>query len=218
MLTPRDLLILGFVSRRPTYGHEIKQRILTTHAEEWVKVSQPHIYYVLEKLQKAGYLSSKEERVGNTPPRTVYTITEKGRGALKTMLTSDKFLYENYCFDFYVVLATLGFTMQLSEEESLSIVKRRKKIVERFIASMGNSQEIREARDYYGPIARAIYEHRLKTLRNEQKWLETMISDIHKSGWEAFAKGSGSGHWPSSQKKDAPSKKAGAQQELTPVN
>jgi len=52
VLTPRDLLILGFVSKRPTYGHEIKQRIATTYAERWVRISQPHIYYVLEKLKK----------------------------------------------------------------------------------------------------------------------------------------------------------------------
>lgn len=190
MLTPRDLLILGFVSRRPTYGHEIKQRILNTHAEKWVRISQPHIYYVLEKLKKAGYLNSKEERVGSTPPRTVYTITEKGRIALKTMLRSDKFLHEDYCLDFYVVLAMLGFTRQLPPEESQAIIKRRKKIVEGLLACIDDSRVSREVTDYYGPIARAIYDHHCKILKNELTWLDKIIAEVHKIGWEAFAKGS----------------------------
>lgn len=201
-MTPRDLLILGFVSRRPTYGHEIKQRILNTHAEEWVKVSQPHIYYVLEKLRKAGYLSSKEERVGNTPPRTVYTITEKGHGALKTMLRSDKFLHEDYCFDFYVVLAMLGFTRQLSADESLAVIRKRKKMIDGLISGMAGSLESHEATTYYGPIARAIYDHRLKTLKNEQKWLNNLISEIHEKGWETFSRGSTGGRWGASGKKE----------------
>lgn len=187
MLTPRDLLILGFVSKRPTYGHEIKQRIATTYAERWARISQPHIYYVLEKLKKAGYLTSREEKVGNTPPRTVYAITEKGRRALETMLRSDKFLREDYSLDFYVVLAMLGFTRSLAAEESVSIIEKRKKIVDELIGGMPDLLGDDSAWSRFGPIGQAIFEHHLKALKTELRWLEKILSRIHEGGWEAFA-------------------------------
>lgn len=187
MLTPRDLLILGFVSRRPTYGHEIKQRIATTYAERWVRISQPHIYYVLEKLKKAKYLTSREEKVGNTPPRTVYTITEQGRRALETMLRSDKFLQEDYSLDFYVVLAMLGYTRSLSHQESIAIIEKRKKVVDGLVTAIPDLSGDSSVWNRFGPIGQAIFEHHLKALKTELRWLEKMLSRIRDEGWEVFA-------------------------------
>ena len=201
MLTPRDLLILGFVSKRPTYGHEIKQRIATTYAERWVRISQPHIYYVLEKLKKAKYLTSREEKVGNTPPRTVYAITEKGRRALETMLRSDKFLREDYSLDFYVVLAMLGFTGSLSSEESVAIIEKRRRIVDELIVGMPNLLGDDSAWSRFGPIGQAIFEHHLKALKTEVRWLEKMLSRIHESSWEAFVGNPARERRPSCRKK-----------------
>ncbi len=189
MLTPRDLLIIGFVSRRPSYGHEIKKRVASTYAEEWVRISQPHIYYVLEKLRKARYLTSKEEKVGNTPLRTVYAITEKGRSILNEMLQDDKLLKENYYLNFYVVLAMLGFTKSLSPEESVAIIEKRKMIVGKFITDLSASSKTHYISGMYGPIAETIYKHRLKSIKNEYKWLEEILSYIKANGWEAFARG-----------------------------
>ncbi len=202
MLTPRDLLILGFVSKRPTYGHEIKQRIATTYAERWVRISQPHIYYVLEKLKKAKYLTSREEKVGNTPPRTVYTITEKGRRALETMLHSDKFLWEDYSLDFYVVLAMLGFTRSLSPEESVAIIEKRKKIVDGLIAATPDLLGDDSVWSRFGPIGQAIFEHHQKALKTELRWLEKILSRIHEDSWEAFAGNPPKERRPFSRKKE----------------
>jgi DNA-binding PadR family transcriptional regulator len=179
---------LGFVSRRPTYGHEIKHRIASTYAEKWVRISQPHIYYVLEKLKKARYLTSREEKVGNTPPRTVYSITEEGRVALVNMLRGEQFLYGDYGIDFYVVLAMLGFTKLLSAEESVAVIEKRRDIVKKLIAEMPRMED-GVAANKFGPIAQAIYEHRLKTLKTELSWLHRILKRIRENGWETFAAG-----------------------------
>ncbi len=186
MISTHDLLVLGFVSRRPIHGHKIKQLVGGTQAERWAKISQPHIYYVLQKLARSGYVTSEEARVGNTPPRIMYSITEAGSNALRDMLRSDELLSEEYYSDFDVLLAMLSFSRVLPAEDCVSIARRRLGYLSARLAELDVPEEFGRIQEKYGPVARAIYAHRIAVLRAEEAWLAGVLEEIEAKGWDNF--------------------------------
>ena len=81
-----DLVVLGLVFERDRYGYEILQKVKERHFEHWASINPASIYNHLGKLRKAGALSSRKEKVGRQPERTVYSLTEAGRRMLSDMV------------------------------------------------------------------------------------------------------------------------------------
>jgi PadR family transcriptional regulator AphA len=72
--------ILGLVGRNGAGPHELRQMVRRAPLLDWAGESQ---YYVEPKrLYSLGYLAARVEP-GKTRSRTVYTLTEKGRDALR---------------------------------------------------------------------------------------------------------------------------------------
>ena len=72
--------ILGLVGRNGAGAHDLLRMARHGRILDWAGESQ---YYVEPKrLAKLGYLEAHKEP-GKTKPRTVYTLTEKGLGALR---------------------------------------------------------------------------------------------------------------------------------------
>jgi DNA-binding PadR family transcriptional regulator len=72
--------ILGLVGRQGAGAHDLLQLAKQWRFFNWAGESQ---YYTEPKrLAKLGYLSARKEP-GKTRERTVYTLTDRGRGALK---------------------------------------------------------------------------------------------------------------------------------------
>ena len=72
--------ILGLVGRTGAGAHDLLRMAREGRMLDWAGESQ---YYVEPKrLAKLGYLEARKEP-GKTRPRTVYTLTEKGLGALR---------------------------------------------------------------------------------------------------------------------------------------
>jgi DNA-binding PadR family transcriptional regulator len=72
--------ILGLVGRTGASAHDLRQMARNGRILDWAGESQ---YYVEPKrLAKLGYLDARKEP-GKTRERTVYTLTEKGRQALR---------------------------------------------------------------------------------------------------------------------------------------
>jgi PadR family transcriptional regulator, regulatory protein AphA len=72
--------IMGLVGTGGAGAHDLLRMARRTRILDWAGESQ---YYVEPKrLAKLGYLETHGEP-GRTRPRTVYTLTDKGRGALR---------------------------------------------------------------------------------------------------------------------------------------
>jgi DNA-binding PadR family transcriptional regulator len=80
------LYILGLLQRYgPQHGYNIK-KIISEQLSDFTQIKLPTIYYHLEKMSVDGTLSSTNEKEGNRPEKTIYSITEKGIEAFQTML------------------------------------------------------------------------------------------------------------------------------------
>ena len=81
-MTNAELAILSLIAEGPRYGYEIEQTIEERGMRDWTEVGFSSIYYLLNRLEKAGFARSKMQRSGGRgPSRKVYEITPKGRNA-----------------------------------------------------------------------------------------------------------------------------------------
>jgi DNA-binding PadR family transcriptional regulator len=77
--------ILGMLNVEPMSGYEMKKRFDRSIAHFWNE-NYGHIYPVLKRLESEGHVTKETETTEGNPPRNVFTITEKGRGELRTWL------------------------------------------------------------------------------------------------------------------------------------
>ena len=81
-MTNAELAILGLVLERPRHGYEIDETIEERGMRDWTEVGFSSIYYILNKLEARGLITShKEAAPGRGPARKVYSITDAGQAA-----------------------------------------------------------------------------------------------------------------------------------------
>lgn len=79
-LTDAELLLLGLTAETPRHGYQIEQLIAERGMREWTQIGFSSIYFVLAKLEKAGFVASQKPRGAKARKR--YAATEAGRAAL----------------------------------------------------------------------------------------------------------------------------------------
>jgi DNA-binding PadR family transcriptional regulator len=84
IVTNAELAILSLVVEQPRHGYDIEQTIVERTMRNWTDVGFSSIYYLLDKLERAGLVSSSHEPApGRGPARRVYTATDAGVAALE---------------------------------------------------------------------------------------------------------------------------------------
>jgi PadR family transcriptional regulator, regulatory protein AphA len=77
-----EYALLGFLRPGPAHAYEIYQRFTRTEVLRLVwQIKQSQLYALLERLSKAGYLTSRVEAQGNRPPRNILHLTPSGESA-----------------------------------------------------------------------------------------------------------------------------------------
>ena len=75
-----ELLILGFLARRPMYGYELVQAI-QAETGQTLSFGEGCIYPILHRLEHERLLAGRRESVGGRS-RVVYRVTEAGQKRL----------------------------------------------------------------------------------------------------------------------------------------
>jgi DNA-binding PadR family transcriptional regulator len=82
-----EYILLGLIRDEPGHGYALFERLKTSQDLSLIwQVKRSKLYYLLEKSEKEGYLSSVTSSEGPYPDRKVYRITELGRDALEEWL------------------------------------------------------------------------------------------------------------------------------------
>jgi PadR family transcriptional regulator PadR len=96
-----DTATLGALSRGPTHGYDLVQRL---HGSGLTAVAEASVYGTLRRLFRSGYLTAEVRESNAGPPRKVYALNEKGleqlsssrktwaelRTAIDTLIGSEK--------------------------------------------------------------------------------------------------------------------------------
>jgi DNA-binding PadR family transcriptional regulator len=184
-LSVRDLFVLGRVSSGTSYGYEIMRDVRMSRADLWVELSEKHVYYVLRKLADAGLVSATE-RPGRGSSRTVYHITPAGREALAAQLRAEESARTRAYDDFDAAFATMATTEALDDEARTAMLKRRLAELERRLGDEYRRGMRSTLERRFGATARALYEKGRAMTMAERTWLQALIGEVERDGWDGF--------------------------------
>jgi len=80
--------ILGFLSDGPATGYELKTRCFDGAPRLFWTADQAQVYRTLDRLQRAGLVRATRRRQQTRPDRKVYELTDSGRSAVRTWLST----------------------------------------------------------------------------------------------------------------------------------
>ena len=76
-----ELCVLVLLDKKDRYGYELVQKI-----SDQIEISEGSVYPLLRRLTKEEYFTTYLQESTEGPPRKYYTLTEKGREYLQTLL------------------------------------------------------------------------------------------------------------------------------------
>lgn len=83
------VLILYYLSIKPTHGYEIQKFIQINHLDQWTKIQSGSIYYALNKLEEQNLIELESEAAGGQKAKKTYRITEDGRAKLTQLVQKE---------------------------------------------------------------------------------------------------------------------------------
>lgn len=140
-MTNAELAILSLVIENLHYGYEIEQTIEKRGMRDWTEIGFSSIYYLLNKLEKKGFVSSRlDQQPGPGPARKIYAITPEGKSAWReaTMeaLSEPQQLYPLI----QIGLAGIPGLSRVEAKAALSSYKRNLEQREKYVISRRESQ------------------------------------------------------------------------------
>lgn len=164
----RELLLLGLLSHEGMHGYQLNEYIDRQMAF-CVELKRPTVYYLLDKLCKAGYVAEETGREGNRPERHIYRITAAGRARFTDLLRHNLATYHapRYNDDIGVI-----FQHHLSSEEVVHHLQSKRAAV------ADRREELLLLRDRMPDNRhRAVVDHHLVHLDAELLWIDMLTSN-----------------------------------------
>lgn len=168
-----ELALLTLLVEGPQHGYQLEQVIECRGLREWTEIGFSSIYYLLNKMQKAGWVTSEVVPEAGKPARRVYSLTEAGMGlttqAVHQRLKSPRYLSG----DFMLGLAN---QMLISPEERLAAMQAyRATLAERYAAVNEKWQRARTPASPMTGVVEDLFDHSLKMIVAEMDWLDGWI-------------------------------------------
>ena len=174
----RKLLLLGLLCSQEMHGYQLHE-VLDSHLGMGVQLTKPTAYRLLSNMAEDGWVTYREEQEGNRPPRRVYAITAQGDGEFQRLLRENLANYQPVDYTCHVGLAFLD---ELSTEEALPLLHRRRTGIEELL------QSTRAHCEHPGSM-QLMLEHQVHQLAAELDWLNTVIARIQIALDEANVEG-----------------------------
>lgn len=172
MLKGKDI-ILSLLYKEPLTGYQIMERI-QNRLSYFVEGSTGMVYPALKKLEKEAYITVEEVVQHDKPNKKIYTISEKGKTAVKEYIDSP-ISQDKYVSDFLLrcYLETSPITELIEHEKNQLTIKLAKLIEDNERVKKDMTQGNEFAYEY----GKNMYESQLTFLSQYAKMLK---SDVNK--------------------------------------
>lgn len=164
-LTQAELTILGLVIERPRHGYDLERVIEERGIREWTELGFSSIYYVLNKLQGKGYVTS--EAGPSRRSKRVYEATAAGRRSATEATIAAISDVTPLRPELLVGLANLP--LLAGRQVTAALDERRRQLDER----IRSVDATRRAQQPLPPFVESIFSYSLSLLRAEREWLDT---------------------------------------------
>ncbi len=179
-MTDAELVLLSLVAEGPQHGYQIQQAIDERGLREWTAIGFSSVYYVLNKLEHDGLLSSKLAPSERGPTRKVYQLTDAGRRILQTAIADLLSTPHDLGSDFVLGLANMHHLRPDQVRHALDAYESR---LRSHVAELNRARSERTHNPKIQPLAiRAIYDYSLRLALTELEWLAEF-----RQAWEAEA-------------------------------
>jgi PadR family transcriptional regulator AphA len=175
-LTTTSYAVLAQVAVRPWSPYELAQQRVRYFRYVWPR-AESAIYREVKRLSAMGLLDGKKEHVGKRA-RTVYSITEKGRGALREWLASP---VSPFAMDFEAMIrlfvAPLGTKEQILttlaqvKDDAWEMLRFGGEVKQEFLQGMAVTQ----GQVYIRALAVDFF---ISLLRTVEAWTDRTIAEI----------------------------------------
>ncbi len=178
-LTDAELVLLGLVAERPRHGYELEAVIADRGVREWTALGFSSIYYVLNKLESRGLVSS-ERPGGKEKARRTYTLTSAGIAACAE---GTRAALERVPPMHAPVLIGMANSPLLPPGQVTESLRRRRDGV------AGRIESMRAARAGQEPLEAfvgAVFDHGLAMLQAELAWIENTLRTLKENAMQTY--------------------------------
>lgn len=163
----KQLLLLGIMMEGKMHGYQINeyvQHVMSFYTD----IKKSTTYFVLEQLEKDGYVTHEVEREGRRPERRVYEITEKGKSQFFDLLRENIGSYTPTHSSDNIGITFLG---KLKPSEAKELLKAKKQKIQAEIGKFTGVQD-------HGVYLKYVLEHSLAYLNADLKWVNSILKNI----------------------------------------
>lgn len=174
-MTGAELTILSLVAESPRFGYEIQQLIDERGLREWLTIGFSSIYYILNRLEGQGMLTSELRPEERGPARKVYAVTDAGRGVLQTAVADLLRQPRSLGSGFELGLANLR---ALKPRQVYRVLLHHRTDLQRNL-DLVEKAWVRHQQDSWpgAEHIQALYTHSLAIMRAELDWLATFLEE-----------------------------------------
>ena len=76
-----EVVVLGCLAEEPLYGYELLERMRQRCMASWSEVGKASVYQALQRVERRGWVSGRDQEGPEGPDRRVYRITKPGAHA-----------------------------------------------------------------------------------------------------------------------------------------
>ncbi len=144
MLSKPATMLLGLIYEKPLNAYEIIKRLNYMNVKWWFNIADSTVYSTLKALDKKEYIMGVTERVGNMPDRTVYSLSDRGKGVFRDTLR-ESITQFNYDTNIFSIAAFFLNTFAPDEQrellrERLGVLQRYREGIERQVNPLWESE------------------------------------------------------------------------------
>lgn len=166
--------LLGFVRERPTHAYDIHQRLEQAEALGLVwHLKQSQLYFLLNRLEEAGYLTSTLEPQPNRPPRKILQLTPSGEAAFAHWLTAPVEHGRDFRQEF---MAKLFFAQQEGPAALAMLIERQRSACQQWSAELEAQRAASGTARVYDDL---VLQFRIGQLAAILSWLDTCTATLH---------------------------------------
>ena len=96
--------LLALLAGGQSHGYELKASFEQAVGPQWGEFNIGHVYQVLDRLEREGFVSERVVHQADRPDKTVYRLTRAGRAELERWLEAPFVREGGYRDDFFLKL------------------------------------------------------------------------------------------------------------------
>jgi DNA-binding PadR family transcriptional regulator len=161
----RRLLLLGLLRSGEMHGYQLNE-FIDSHLDTIVDLKKPTAYRLLNQMAEEGWVTYREERDGNRPPRRVFSITREGEAKFQRLLRQVLVEYQPIVSPENVGLL---FLHAVPPDEAVTLLQQRRD-------KAGHMLEMAKMHGAHGEDYPFLLLHQTRHLETELEWLAEVIA------------------------------------------